>query len=259
LLGYDSDLVCQPCYDVSENHFDNFRRVQNDVHDTGQHNTHDDNAITHDDNAIIDDNNAIIDDDNAIIHDNNAIIDTYQLQSQITRNLLFWQCVQEQLNQNALTSSMNLVDINVTKIAFACIITVQCKHGHSFSIEPAHIPIQKETNPNTNNNMVTELQHNDNNNASNSVNNEEEYATTDHEVLEDHVTANTNKRKGRPPSTYQIHDFSINYMAFILIQLFGSGVTALDTVLGMLGLGVHCGSHCSWAVVMNHCGEAQQK
>jgi len=105
--------------------------------------------------------------------------------------------------------------------------------------------------------MVTELQHNDNNNASNSVNNEE-YATTD-EVLEDHVIANTNKRKRRPPSTNQIHDFSINHMAFMLIQLFGNSVTALDTVLGMLGLGIHCGSHCSWAVVMNHCGEAQQK
>jgi len=105
--------------------------------------------------------------------------------------------------------------------------------------------------------MATELQHNVNNNASNNVNNEE-YATTD-EVLDDHATANMNKRKGRPPSTNQIHDFAINYMAFMLIQLFGNSVTALDTVSGMLGLGIHCGSHQSWAVVMNCCGEAQQK
>jgi len=150
-----------------------------------------------------------------------------------------------------------IFDVNVTKVAFACIITVQCKHGHTFSVEPAHIPIQTETNPNTNNNTVTE-QHNDNNNASNSINNEEHATTTD-EVLKDNVTANMNQRKGRPPSTNQIHDFATNYMAFMLIQLFGVGVTALDTVLGMLGLGIHCGSHCSWAVVMNHCGEAQQK
>jgi len=120
------------------------------------------------------------------IHDNsatehhirdNAIIDTYQLQSQMTRNLLCWQCVQGQLNQNAATNSVHLVDaildVNVTKIAFACIVTVQCKNGHNFSVEPARIPVKTESNQNTNNNMGAELQHNDNNNASNSVNNEE--------------------------------------------------------------------------------------
>jgi len=48
-------------------------------------------------------------------------------------------------------------------------------------------------------------------------------------------------------------------MAFMLMQLFGSGVSALDTFLAMLGLGIHCGSCHSWAVIMNCYGEAQQK
>ncbi len=48
-------------------------------------------------------------------------------------------------------------------------------------------------------------------------------------------------------------------MAFMLVQLFGNGITALDAVLGMLGLGVHSGSRPSWAVVMSRCGEVQQK
>jgi len=83
----------------------------------------------------------------------------------------------------------------VTTVAFASIITVQCKHGHTFSVEPACIPIKTESNPNTNNNMGAEVQHNDNNSASNSINNEEHTTTTD-EVLEDNVAEHTNKRKG---------------------------------------------------------------
>jgi len=61
----------------------------------------------------------------------NGVIDMFQLQSKMMKNVLCWQCVQGQLNGNALTSSMNLADadfdINVTKVAFACIITVQWK------------------------------------------------------------------------------------------------------------------------------------
>jgi len=73
------------------------------------------------------------------------------------------------------------------------------------------------------------------------------------------VQINNNKRKGRQKSTDGIQHFSINYQAYMLMQLFGNGVIGLDTLLGMLGLGVHSGSHCSWAFLMSCCREAQQK
>jgi len=57
------------------------------------------------------------------------------------------------------------------------------------------------------------------------------------------VQTKNKKRKGRPKSTDGIQHFSINYQAYMLMQLFGNGVTGLDTLLGMLGLGVHSGSH----------------
>jgi len=105
----NSDSVCQPCqpcYNFSENHFDNVRSVQNNVCNTDQDNIHDNNMTSiHDDNAI-----------EHHIRNDNAIIDTYQLQSQMTRNLLCWQCVQKQLKQNALTSSVNLIDAVLTSM-----------------------------------------------------------------------------------------------------------------------------------------------
>jgi len=92
-------------------------------------------------------------------------------------------------------------------------------------------------------------------NASNGNNNRE----TINEALDGcAVQQNNKKRKGRPKSTERIQDYCINYQAYMLMQLFGNGVTGLDTLLGMLGLGVHSGSRRSWAIVMSHCGKAQQ-
>jgi len=43
------------------------------------------------------------------------------------------------------------------------------------------------------------------------------------------------------------------------MQMFGCGITTMDTLLGMLGLGVHCGSHQCWSEIATHIGIAQQK
>jgi len=41
--------------------------------------------------------------------------------------------------------------------------------------------------------------------------------------------------------------------------MFGSGITAMDSMLGMLGIGVHCGSRRCWSVIADRVGMAQQK
>jgi len=43
------------------------------------------------------------------------------------------------------------------------------------------------------------------------------------------------------------------------MQMFGSGITAMDSLLGMLGIGVHCGSRHCWSVIADHVGMVQQK
>jgi len=44
-----------------------------------------------------------------------------------------------------------------------------------------------------------------------------------------------------------------------MMESFGTGVTGLDTVLGMLGIAPHSGSQRSWAIITNEIGNAQQK
>ncbi len=43
------------------------------------------------------------------------------------------------------------------------------------------------------------------------------------------------------------------------MQVLGKGVTSLDTMIGMLGLGVHAGSHREWTYIGHELGKAQQQ
>jgi len=43
-----------------------------------------------------------------------------------------------------------------------------------------------------------------------------------------------------------------------MMEMFGNGLFSLDTMLGMLGIAVHSGSHTSWAAIGTHLGIAQQ-
>jgi len=51
------------------------------------------------------------------------------------------------------------------------------------------------------------------------------------------------QKRGQPVGTCCIRDYNINYQAYQLMQVLGNKVTSLDTMIGMLGLGVHAGSH----------------
>jgi len=44
-----------------------------------------------------------------------------------------------------------------------------------------------------------------------------------------------------------------------MMEIFGSGISSLTTMLGMLGMAVHAGSHCSWSEIADIVGKAQQK
>jgi len=64
---------------------------------------------------------------------------------------------------------------------------------------------------------------------------------------------------GRPISTHRIQDYGINYLAFLLTQVMGNGITSLDTMMGMFGLGVHSGLHREWTYIARELGAAEQK
>jgi len=64
------------------------------------------------------------------------------------------------------------------------------------------------------------------------------------------------KKRGRPISTNRIRDFDINYQAYQLMQVLGKGVTSLDIMIGMLGLGVHAGFHREWTFIGHELGKA---
>jgi len=72
-------------------------------------------------------------------------------------------------------------------------------------------------------------------------------------------TASQGKKRGRPVSTQRIQDYIINYQAYLMMMMFGNGITGLDTMLGMLGIAVHSSSATAWAEIANRLGIAQQK
>jgi len=67
------------------------------------------------------------------------------------------------------------------------------------------------------------------------------------------------KKRGRPVSTCRICDYDINYQAYQLMQVLGKGITSLNTMIGMLGLGVHARSHREWTFIGHELRKAQQK
>jgi len=42
------------------------------------------------------------------------------------------------------------------------------------------------------------------------------------------------------------------------MQVMGNGVTSLDTMMGLFGLGVHSGSHQEWTYIGHELGKAEQ-
>jgi len=58
---------------------------------------------------------------------------------------------------------------------------------------------------------------------------------------------------------HRIRDYAINYQAYVLMQVMGNGVTSLDTMMGLFGLGVHMGSSREWTHIRNELGKAEQK
>jgi len=64
---------------------------------------------------------------------------------------------------------------------------------------------------------------------------------------------------GCTEKTHQIWDYGVNYLAFLLMQVMGNGVTSLDTMMSMFGLGVHSGSHREWTYISCELGNAEQR
>jgi len=63
---------------------------------------------------------------------------------------------------------------------------------------------------------------------------------------------------GRPVSSCKIEDFAINYLAYLMMKLFGNGISSIETMLGMLGIAVTSGNCNSWATIGNWLGVVQK-
>jgi len=52
-------------------------------------------------------------------------------------------------------------------------------------------------------------------------------------------------------STYKIEDFAINCLAYLMMQLFGNGISSIEMMLGVLGIAINSGNCTSWATIGN--------
>ncbi len=196
----------------------------------------------------------------------NGILDRNELCEKIGTNLVCLQCIHDQLAGTQNGGPVVLDDarllVATKNFGFACTLSVTCKHGkHHFTIEHARVPPdtqapanQMPTNINNNNgSSVTESTTNtepsSSNNASSSTNGNS--STEKNNVLE-------KKQRGRPVNFSKIEDYEINHQAYLMMELFGNGLSSLDTMLGMLGIAVHSGLCSSWAAISHHLGVAQQ-
>jgi len=200
------------------------------------------------------------------------------------------QCVQSQLadaNSVFLLEDAMLV-AETSNLGFACTLYVKCRHGnHGFTVEPQHVPfketeIENDSPPTVGTNItagmsqpVADKTNNtmmepdkaivvvvDSNDASMHKNVETSSITSKITIGNDHDTCNESppiKKWGRPLKTHKTEDYTINYQAYLMMQLFGNGISGIDTMLGMLGIAVHSGSHSSWDAIANQLGVAQQK
>ncbi len=95
-----------------------------------------------------------------------------------------------------------------------------------------------------------------------SMNGDNNMTTTPEEnaaTVADNNEGTSQKKCSRPVSTYKIADFAINYLAYLMMQLFGNGISSIETMLGMLGIAITSRNCASWATVGNWLGVAQQK
>jgi len=60
---------------------------------------------------------------------------------------------------------------------------------------------------------------------------------------------------GRPKSTHCIRDYAIYDQAYLLTQVMGNDITSLDTIMGLLGISIHFGSHFKWTYIGNELGQ----
>jgi len=151
-----------------------------------------------------------------------GIIHCHKLQWEIEGNMLCKCCVAEMLH-GPQPVNVDIKELGVTvrskTSSFACILTVECWRKMH--------------------SYTIEL--------------------TRREIPDENTHVPGAKKRGRPVGTCCIHDYDINYQAYQLMQVLGNGITSLDTIIGMLGLGVHAGSHREWTYIGNELGKAQQK
>jgi len=152
------------------------------------------------------------------------------LERELQTGLLCKHCVREFFASNKSDSAtcINLDDselhVTTTTSAFACLVQVTCRRGkHGFVVEPPRRNMKKE------------------------------------EKESDKSKTDEKKKMNHPEKTYRIRDYSVNYLAFLLTQIMGNGVTSLDTMMGMFGLGAHSGSHREWTYIARELGKAEQK
>jgi len=138
-----------------------------------------------------------------------------------------------------------------SNVGFTCILSVKCIHGHHhFTVEPLHVPLVVVSITPTNTqvgkdntdeeNMApldesTEVSTNEDNSVKVTP---EENATS----MLDNSNEFPQKKCGRPVSSCKIEDYAINYLAYLMMQLFGNGILSIETMLGMLGIAVTSGN-----------------
>ncbi len=171
-------------------------------------------------------------------------------------------------------------------LGFACTLYVKCRHGnHGFTMEPPRVPFREmktgsdnqmqgvtaetflsmteSTNETTMDpNLMSTIGPEDDDADTIQDTEELSYLTTENSIGENSdniVEQSPIKKAGRPPKTHKAEDYAINYQAYLMMQLFGNGISGIDTMLGMLGIAVHSGSHGSWDAIANRLGVAQQK
>jgi len=67
------------------------------------------------------------------------------------------------------------------------------------------------------------------------------------------------RHHGRLKSNMKIQHYYIHFYTHLMLQMLGLGHTALDTILGMLGIASHAGLTSCWAKIQNLIGTSKQK
>jgi len=161
-----------------------------------------------------------------------------------------------------------LLVATTSNVGFACTLSVKCIHGHHhFTVEPLRVQLAVVSITPTNT-QVSEDNTDEENMAP--LDESTEVSTSKDNSVKVTPEENTNsmsensnetpqKKCGRPVSSCKIEDYAINYLAYLMMQLFGNGISCIETMLGMLGIAIASGNCTSWTTIGNWLGVAQQK